>query len=330
MANTHPSAGSDTPGKHILVTGAAGFIGSQLVDCLLAAGNTVLGLDNLCRGRMENLAPALATAKFRFESVNLENRAAFSAAVSRHAGPISQVWHMAANSDIAAGIDDPNVDFRDTFLTTQNTLGVMKEFGIRELLFASTSAVYGDLDQVLTETTGPLLPISNYGAMKLASEAAISAAAEIFLDRVWLFRFPNVVGPRATHGIIYDLIGKVRRGASEIEVLGDGSQRKPYVHVSDLIAAMLFVYEQAKDKRNLFNIGPGDEGTYVRDIAQAVSDALSGLPVRFTGGDRGWKGDVPVVRFDLAKMKGLGWRARRTAAEAVRDSITAMRAELCP
>ncbi len=177
---------------------------------------------------------------------------------------------MAANSDIRAGVADPDVDFRDTFHTTYNLLRLMREHKIPRLAFASTSAIYGDLKQKLTEDIGPLFPISNYGAMKLASEAAISAAAESFLERAWIFRFPNVVGSRATHGAIFDFIHKLKKNPAELEVLGDGTQEKPYFHVADLIEAMLFITDNAKDKLNFFNIGTSDTMTTVRYLAETT------------------------------------------------------------
>jgi len=158
---------------------------------------------------------------------------------------------MVANSDIGAGVADPNVDLKDTFLSTFNVLVAMREAHIRKIAFASTSAVYGVHEETLEENIGPLFPISNYGAMKLASEALISAAVESYLERAWIFRFPNVIGPRATHGIIFDLLTKLSRQPADLEVLGDGTQQKPYLHVSELIEAMLWICEHAKDPLNI-------------------------------------------------------------------------------
>jgi UDP-glucose 4-epimerase len=232
------------------------------------------------------------------------------------------VWHMVANSDIGAGVADANVDFRDTFLTTFHTLEVMRAFRIPKLAFASTSAVYGIHDAVLKEDTGPLFPISNYGAMKLASEAMISAAVESYLDRAWIFRFPNVIGPRATHGIIFDLLTKLSKNPSDLEVLGDGSQQKPYLHVSELLDAMLFITEAAQKPLNWFNIGPPDEGATVQQIAETVRRiAAPQLPIRFTGGSRGWVGDVPRFRYSIQKLASLGWTPSCTSAQAVERSV---------
>ena len=308
----------------MLLTGAAGFIGSHLADRLLRLGHTVVGVDNLSRGTRWNLAAALSHPNFEFVEADLTDLRAYNGLAARHA--FTMVWHMVANSDIGAGVADANVDLRDTFFTTFNTLEVMRAFRIPRLAFASTSAVYGVHDSVLREGTGPLFPISNYGAMKLASEAMISAAVESYLERAWIFRFPNVIGPRATHGIIFDLLTKLSKNPPDLEVLGDGSQQKPYLHVSELIDAMLFITENATEPLNWFNIGPPDEGTTVLQIAETVRRvAAPHLPIRFTGGNRGWVGDVPRFRYSIEKLAKLGWTPASSSAQAVERSVT----EIC-
>jgi len=304
----------------VLVTGAAGFIGSSLVERLLAQGHFVIGVDNLSRGSRANLESALRNPRFRFFEEDLTNEHRYRALVSGF--PIHTVWHMAANSDIGAGGADPKVDLRDTFQTTFNTLLVMRDTGIRRILFASSSAIYGVYDGVLSEESGPLFPISNYGAMKLASEALISAAVETFIERAWIFRFPNVIGPRATHGIIFDLLKKLQYNPPDLEVLGDGRQQKPYLHVSELIDAILFLSKRSSDPMNCFNIGPADEGVTVREIAETVqSIAAPSIPIRFTGGSKGWAGDVPRFQYSIARIKALGWSPRLSSAEAVRRAV---------
>jgi UDP-glucose 4-epimerase len=307
-----------------LVTGAAGFIGSHLVDRLLERGCHVIGLDNFTRGVRSNLHAALQSPYFKLVECDIAKEDSLARAVDMHlqdGARIEMVWHMAANSDIPAGVTDPHVDLKDTFMTTFNLLKVMKSRDIRRIAFASSSAVYGELACRLSEETGPLLPISNYGAMKLAGEGAISAAAEAFLDRAWIYRFPNVVGGRGTHGVIYDLLGKLARHPNDLEVLGDGRQKKPYLHVSELVAAMLFIQDKAPEKIALYNIGPEDDGVEVADIAQAVLDAAKvDIPLRFTGGDRGWVGDVPRFTYSIEKLKNLGWRPKMKSADAIRKA----------
>jgi UDP-glucose 4-epimerase len=220
------------------------------------------------------------------------------------------------------------VDLRDTFLTTHNLLKVLREHRILNLAFASTSAIYGEHPGLLREDIGPLFPISNYGAMKLASEAAISAALESFLQRVWIFRFPNVVGRRATHGAIYDFVQKLRRNPAELEVLGDGSQEKPYFHVADLLDAMLFIANHAKERLNYFNIGTADTVTSVRYLAEAVVKRMApGAKIKYGTGKRGWVGDVPRFNYSVEKLKQLGWQPGLTSHQAVDRAVDEIVAE---
>jgi UDP-glucose 4-epimerase len=311
------------------VTGAAGFIGSHLVDLLLSSGYEVIGVDNLSRGRRCNLGNALKDSRFRFFEADVTDLNCLRQIVSGFR--IHTVWHLVANSDIGAGVADPNVDLRDTFITTFNTLLVMRETGIKRIAFASSSAVYGVHDKTLDENTGPLFPISNYGAMKLASEALISAAVESFLECGWIFRFPNVIGPRATHGIIFDLLTKLSEGPTELEVLGDGTQQKPYLHVSELLDAMFVIYEKASDSLNWFNIGPVDDGATVLQIALGVQGQASpSTPIHFTGGDKGWVGDVPRFRYSIEKVRELGWSPKLTSAQAVERAVAEIIQEFRP
>jgi UDP-glucose 4-epimerase len=307
-----------------LVTGAAGFIGSHLVDRLLALGHRVVGIDNLLLGRRANLAAALKNPQFKFLELDVNDINACLAAVRQEMGGagITTVWHLAANSDIRAGGLDPEVDLRLTFLTTFNVLKLMESLAIPELVFASTSAIYGDPGGVLAEDTGPLFPVSNYGAMKLASEGVITAALERFLKRAWICRFPNVVGGRATHGVIFDFLRKLRANPARLEVLGDGTQEKPYLHVGELVDAMLFVFQKSPGRLNCYNIAPETGATTVRFIAEAVVRAAApGASIHYTGGARGWVGDVPKFRYSTAKLKALGWSSRLTSDEAIELAI---------
>ena len=310
---------------HHFITGVAGFIGSHLSDRLLEAGDRVSGVDDFSLGRADNLVVARGNPCFRlFEgdvSCNTQAVECLKRA-SEWGGSPEIVWHLAANSDIAAGVSDASIDFKRTLQTTFGILEAAKIVGVRKVAFASTSAVYGESSDLLTENSGPLLPISNYGATKLASEALLSAAAESFLEQLWIFRFPNVVGSRPTHGAIFDFIGRLASRPSSLTVLGDGSQTKPYLHVSELIEAMRFIVANASDRRNIFNIGPNSVGTSVAFIAEKViARTLPGTPIAYTGGDRGWVGDVPRFRYSTERLARLGWRPELSSDEAVLRAI---------
>jgi UDP-glucose 4-epimerase len=315
----------------IFITGVAGFVGTKLAEAMLQQGEEVAGFDNLHLGSRANLAKILGHPSFHFERVDLADMPAYRRALGAlHArSRVSELWHLAASSDIAAGVADPAVDLRDTFTTTFNSLALMKELGIETIAFASSSAVYGDLGtRILTEDTGPLFPISNYGAMKLASEAAISAALESHLERAFVFRFPNVVGAPATHGVILDFIRKLRRTPGNLDVLGDGTQQKGYLHVDELVDAMRFIRGRATDPLSYYNIGAEDDGVTVRFIAeQVVRRVAPGARITFGRGNKGWVGDVPRFVYSTAKLAQLGWRPRLGSAQAITKAIEEIAAQ---
>ena len=223
----------------ILVTGGAGFIGSHIIDYLLARGDEVVCVDNFSLGKKENLNDALKNKHFHLHNFNLleldKLREVFND------GEFDIVYHLAANSDIQAGCYNVEIDLRNTFLTTFNILSCMRTYGVNEIIFASSSAIYGDLDQRLSEHIGPLFPISNYGAAKLSSEAYISAFCENYTMKAWIIRFPNVVGWRLTHGVIYDLLNRLENDQTELLVLGNGKQQKPYLYIDDLISGLVSI-----------------------------------------------------------------------------------------
>ena len=303
----------------ILITGGAGFIGSHLCDTLIARDHHVTVVDNLVLGTKRNIAHLLSNPNFRFVETDILDDAVMHAVFEE--GNFDMVYHLAANSDIQKGGQDPMVDYQMTFNTTFQILQYLKEFHIGKFFFASTSAIYGETRDVLHENYGPLCPVSNYGAGKLASEAFISAFSSMYHIQTWITRFPNVVGERFTHGVIYDFIHKLRQNPHELLVLGNGEQCKPYVYVKDLVDGILYVTDHASELYNVYLLG-SDTRTKVRDIAAMVIEEM-GLDarIRYTGGDRGWVGDVPEFRYDLSKINALGWQAAHDSDASVRLAI---------
>ncbi len=304
----------------ILITGGAGFIGSHLCDYLIRGKDKRLTIvDNLSLGRNENISHLTGTGNVRFFEQDILDERKMSQLFEKEQYDI--VFHMAANSDIAKSHAEPGIDLNNTFMTTYTVLNLMRQYDVKKIVFASSSAIYGETTETLTEDYGPLLPLSHYGAAKLASEAFISSFAENYGMQAWIVRFPNVAGERSTHGVIFDFIAKLRKDPRTLEVLGDGEQYKPYLYVKDLVEAILFICENSKEKVNCFNVGVGSR-TKVKDIARMVVEEM-GLhaEIKYTGGDRGWIGDVPEFSYDLSRIHALGWKAKISSDEAVRKSI---------
>ena len=304
----------------ILVTGGAGFIGSHLNDELLQKGHEVQCVDDLSLGTEENIRHLLGNRNFHFHRMDITKGNDLSNLMKdKH---IDCVFHLAANSDIQAGGANPAIDMERTFMTTYKVLEAMRLNGVKDLVFSSTSAIYGEKDKAISEDEGPLQPVSLYGAAKLCSESYISAYCHNFGIRAWICRFPNVVGDRSTHGVIYDFVRKLRKDPTRLEILGDGKQHKPYIYVKDLVSGIIFVWQNSSATLNVYNLGVDSETT-VTEIAEIVVDEMGLKDVKFdyTGGDRGWKGDVPFFAYDLGKVHALGWSASRTSSEAVRHSV---------
>jgi UDP-glucose 4-epimerase len=309
----------------ILVTGGAGFIGSHLCDALVGSGNAVVAVDNLSLGREINLGQLRENPQFEFVRGDVLSTEWFENLVRD--GGFECVFHMAANSDIARSHADPGVDLDNTFMTTFGVLEAMRKADVRQLVFASTSAVYGEVGGEIREDFGPLKPISHYGAAKLASEAFISSYGENYGIQSWITRFPNVVGPRSTHGAVYDFVHKLRRTPGRLEVLGDGTQEKPYLNVQDLVGAILLVWRSATERVNIYNVGATTRST-VADIARIViEEGPAKAEIVYTGGDRGWIGDVPKFAYDISAIEGLGWSPSMTSDEAIRVAAKAVWAE---
>lgn len=313
----------------IVVTGGAGFIGSHLCVSLRSSGFRVVAVDDLSLGREDNVAHLDDDPQFELRIADVSDVRSISDIVA-DVRPRT-IFHLAANSDIAVSLEEPANDYRRTFQTTWAVLEAARAHDCRELVFASTSAVYGDAPGIaLGEGYGPLQPVSHYGAAKLASEGFISSFAANYGIRAWIARFPNVVGERSTHGVILDFINKLQRDQRILEVLGDGKQSKPYLYVQDLVEALLFFWTTADEPMNLVNLGV-DSRTTVKRIASIVCAEMGLDPeIRYTGGDRGWVGDVPEFRYDLTRVHAMGWRARYESDEAVRTAVRRQLAGMTP
>jgi UDP-glucose 4-epimerase len=303
--------------KH-LVSGGAGFIGSHLVDRLMAEGNQVTVYDNLASGRKEWIEHHIGKEKFHFLQANLLDFNTLKDAMEGQ----EIIWHLGANTDIPGGNKITDLDLQNCTIATYSVLEAMRQNGIDKLLFASSACVYGDAPPIpLAETYGPLLPINLYGAGKLACEGLISSYCHLFGIKAWMFRFGNVVGSRMGHGVIFDFIQKLRKNPKELEILGDGNQEKPFFLVEDCIDGMLHAFHNSNTGCDVYNLGC-NSFTNVTRIAQIVVEEMGLKDVRFkyTGGRRGWPGDAPIVHFDVNKMAKLGWRAGHTSDEAVREA----------
>lgn len=300
-----------------LITGGAGFIGSHAVDRLLAEGHETTAYDNLVTGRRKRLAPHAGNPAFRFVEGDILDRPLLQQTMAGH----DVVFHLAANTDIPSGYTQTRLDLDNCVIGTWNVLDAMRELGISDILFASSATVYGYPTVMPTpETYGPLLPESHYGAGKLACEALISGFAHLYPIKAWIYRFGNVMGGRMGHGVVYDFIQKLRNHPRELEILGDGRQTKTFFLVEDCLEGIFWAYEHDRERPvDIYNLGSPITLT-VTEIAQLVCEemGLDGVTFRYTGGERGWPGDVPKVDFDVSKMDALGWRVTRTSAEAVR------------
>ena len=296
----------------ILVTGGAGFIGSHLVDRLVEEGKEVVILDNLSSG------VSFLNPDAEFIKVDLADRLKLEDVFRKK--DFSEVWHIAANPDVRIGSENPDEIYRNNILATYNLLEVMRKNNVDKIIFTSTSTVYGEAEVIPTPEDYPTVPISIYGASKLACEALISSYCHTFDMKAWIYRFANVIGKRSNHGVIYDFIMKLRRNPEELEILGNGEQNKSYIYISDCIEAMFFGLK-ADDRVNIFNIGSEDQ-IKVKRIAEIVCEEMGLSPkFRFTGGDRGWKGDVPVMLLSIEKLKAMGWKPRYSSEQAVRMAV---------
>lgn len=299
-----------------LVTGGAGFLGSHVVDGLVARGDNVVVLDDLSGGHRAFLASHLSSRRIDFHKADLFNARLLKKALAG----VTEVWHLAADPNVRGGLLEPQRILRQDAEATFVLLEAMRTADVRRLLFTSSSTVYGEATKIPTpEGYGPLLPISVYGAAKLASEAAISSYAATYGLQAWIFRLGNVVGPRLTHGVIYDFHRALDHNEQELTILGDGRQEKSYLSAEDGVRAMLHARDFSNASVNLFNLASKDR-TNVRRIAELVCAArgLRNVRFHFTGGPRGWPGDVPRMGLRIERLERIGWKPKHSSEEAVR------------
>ncbi len=312
--------------EKVFIAGGAGFIGSHFTDRLLSMESVkrVTIYDNFTSGQRWHLSHHGSDKRLQIVVGDIKDAAAIAKAMAGH----DTVIHLASNPDIARAVREPEVDFDEGTLLTERVVEAMRKTGAERILYASGSGVYGDTGNVeAAEDYSPMRPVSTYGASKLSGEALICSYAHMFDISGVAFRFGNVVGPRQTHGVGYDFVRKLQANAAELAILGDGMQSKSYVYITDVIAAVLLANEKCKGKFDVFNVATGDYIT-VKEIAEIAADLVVGdrskVKFKFSGGDRGWKGDVPVIRLNTDRIKALGWRRQYSSAEAIKRSISDM------
>lgn len=305
-------------GNH-LVTGCAGFIGSHLCERLLEDGHTVTGYDNFSSGKMEWIEDLKKHPRFTLIQGDLLDPEKLQEVVAGK----DVVWHLGANTDIPGGTENPRLDLEHCTIATFNVLEAMRSTGVKDILFASSATVYGEsITLPARESAGPTLPVSLYGAAKMACEGLITAYCHLYDLRAKMFRFGNVIGARMGHGVLHDFIVKLRNNPKKLEVLGDGKQVKPFFLVEECIDGMIYAFTHSDAQYDVFNLGT-DTSTNVMEISEIVMEEmnLQNVEVTTTGGARGWPGDVPRLEYDITKMKTLGWQPKHSSSEAIRIAI---------
>jgi UDP-glucose 4-epimerase len=312
-----------------LVTGGAGFIGSHLTEQLLRSGHSVAVLDNLSNGKIENIQHLLNNPSLTLLKEDLKSPKKLGQLMNA----CGTIFHLAANPEVRLGETHPKTHFEENILSTFNLLEIMrKNRKPKTLVFASTSTVYGEAKHIPTsEDYTPLLPISTYGASKLACEALITSYAYTFNHRALILRLANIIGPRSNHGVIVDFIRQIRANPKKLTILGDGKQEKSYLYISDCIEAIMHLTEafsKGTEKVDVFNVGSRDKVT-VAEIAKTVSEEMNrpNIEYKFTGGvdgGRGWKGDVKIMQLSIDKLVRTGWKPRHSSKQAVRLAAKAL------
>lgn len=304
----------------ILVTGVAGFIGSNLADALLASQHQVIGIDNFSTGQREFLRSAQQNPNFRLVECDLLNTSALNAAME---ADVDYVFHLAANADVRFGLQHPTKDTEQNLIATQNLLEAMRAKKVKRIAFSSTGSVYGEAKVIPTPEDAPFpIQTSLYGASKLAAEALLSAYAEGYGFEARVYRFVSIMGERYTHGHVFDFIGSLKKDPKKLTVLGNGKQRKSYLHVKDCVAALLSQMEKPTgSKFEIFNLGT-DEFVEVDQSVGFICGELGLSPkIEHTGGERGWVGDNPFIFLDCKKMRATGWKPKFSIAESVVSTV---------
>ena len=305
------------------ISGAAGFIGSNLADRLLGQGHSVVGYDNFSTGKRAFLRDAEKHANFRLVEGDLLDANHLNQAMRG----TDIVFHLAANADVRFGLEHPRKDLEQNTIATFNVLEAMRANGVQAIAFSSTGSIYGEAETIPTPEDAPFpVQTSLYGASKLAGEGLIAAYAEGYGMRGFIFRFVSILGERYTHGHVFDFVHKLSGDPTTLHMLGDGQQRKSYLYVGDCIDAMLMAIERAEAKVNIFNLGT-DEYCQVSDSARWISERLNLSPsFTYSGGDRGWVGDNPFIFLDTRRTRVLGWRPRLSIQKAVRLTVDWLKA----
>jgi len=304
--------------RHAFVTGAAGFIGSHLVDRLLTAGIEVVGYDDFSTGMLEFLARARDSASFTLVKGDVLDEKALRQAMAG----ADVVFHFAANADVRFGLEHPRKDLDQNTIATFSVLEAMRANGIKDIVFASTGSIYGETDIVPTPENAPFpLQTSLYGASKLAAEGLIAAYCEGVGMRSWIFRFVSLLGERYTHGHVIDFYKQLRSDPTRLHVLGDGHQRKSYLYVQDCIDAMFLAITRSRDKVNVFNLGT-NEYCEVNDSIGWIAAYLGLAPkLEYAGGRQGWVGDNPFIFLDTVRINALGWQPKLSIRDGVERTI---------
>jgi len=308
---------------HYFVTGGAGFIGSSVVDRLLADGHKVTAYDNFSTGLRQYVADAVKHSNF----VLVEGDILDTENLAKAMAGCDFVFHLAANADVRFGTEHPRKDLEQNTIATFNVLEAMRSNGIKRIAFSSTGSVYGEAKVFPTAEDAPFpVQTSLYAASKLAGEGLIAAYAEGFGFQSYIFRFVSILGKRYSHGHVFDFYKQLKKDPSTLRVLGNGKQRKSYLEVQDCIDAMMLAIDKATDKVNVFNLG-ADHYCEVNDSIGWICDALGVSPTfEYTGGERGWIGDNPFIFLDTAKIRALGWKPRLTIREGVLKTVEFLQA----